>query len=164
MERFSFWMNNPPDFIHLFIRQFWHILKMGYPSLVWKRPLLAPKVKSCVLRMIALLSLTFLTRLCMKLSQFASFSFSLYYNLNLSMNPELDIGQVEGAYMMGLGLWLTEKIIYDPQTGKNLTNGTWVNDIVSSHFSTFYEKPFHVVLSSVFRGRKLCFQSPHVNN
>ncbi|CAH3170659.1 unnamed protein product [Porites lobata] len=42
-----------------------------------------------------------------------------------SMNPELDIGQVEGAYMMGLGLWLTEKIIYDPQTGKNLTNGTW---------------------------------------
>ena len=45
------------------------------------------------------------------------------------MNPELDIGQVEGAYMMGLGLWLTEKIIYDPQTGKNLTNGTWVSDI-----------------------------------
>ena len=80
------------------------------------------------------------------------------------MNPELDIGQVEGAYMMGLGLWLTEKIIYDPQTGKNLTNGTWVNDIVSSHFSTFYEKPFHVFLSSVFRGPKLCFQSPHVNN
>ena len=34
MERFSFWMNNPPDFIHLFIRQFWHTLKMGYPSLV----------------------------------------------------------------------------------------------------------------------------------
>ena len=78
----------------------------------------------------------------MKLSQVASFSFSLYYNLNLSMNPELDIGQVEGAYMMGLGLWLTEKIIYDPQTGKNLTNGTWVNDIVSSHFSTFYENHF----------------------
>ena len=87
----------------------------------------------------------------MKLSRFASFSFSLYYNLNLSMNPELDIGQVEGAYMMGLGLWLTEKIIYDPQTGKNLTNGTWVNDIVSSHFSTFYEKPFHVVQISVVR-------------
>ena len=87
----------------------------------------------------------------MKLSRFASFSFSLYYNLDLSMNPELDIGQVEGAYMMGLGLWLTEKIIYDPQTGKNLTNGTWVNNIVSSHFSTFYEKPFHVVQISMVR-------------
>lgn len=42
-----------------------------------------------------------------------------------SMNPELDIGQVEGAFMMGLGMWLTEKIIHDPQTGRNLTNGTW---------------------------------------
>ena len=60
------------------------------------------------------------------------------------MNPELDIGQVEGAYTMGLGLWLTEKIIYDPQTGKNLTNGTWVSDLVLSRFSTitFHEKSF----------------------
>ena len=32
-------MNNPPDFIHLFIRQFWRILKMDYLSLVWKGPL-----------------------------------------------------------------------------------------------------------------------------
>lgn len=43
------------------------------------------------------------------------------------MNPELDIGQVEGAFVMGLGLWLTEKIIYDGDTGRNLTNGTWVS-------------------------------------
>ncbi|XP_015777058.1 PREDICTED: indole-3-acetaldehyde oxidase-like [Acropora digitifera] len=42
-----------------------------------------------------------------------------------SMNPELDVGQVEGAFMMGLGMWLTEKLIHDPQTGRNLTNGTW---------------------------------------
>ena len=60
------------------------------------------------------------------------------------MNPELDIGQVEGAYTMGLGLWLTEKIIYDPQTGKNLTNGTWVSDLVLFRFLTItlHEKPF----------------------
>ena len=38
-------MDNPPEFIHLFFRQFWRILKMDYPSetdnpsLVWKRPL-----------------------------------------------------------------------------------------------------------------------------
>ena len=37
-------MDNPPDFIHLFFRQFWQILKVDYPSeagkssLVWKRP------------------------------------------------------------------------------------------------------------------------------
>ena len=48
------------------------------------------------------------------------------------MNPELDIGQVEGAYMMGLGMWLTEKIIYDTETGRNLTNGTWVRGFTQS--------------------------------
>nr|XP_058949586.1 xanthine dehydrogenase/oxidase-like isoform X1 [Pocillopora verrucosa] len=42
-----------------------------------------------------------------------------------SMNPEIDVGQVEGAFVMGLGLWLTEKFIYDTKTGQNLTNGTW---------------------------------------
>ena len=28
MERFQFWMNNPSELIHLFIRQFRRILKM----------------------------------------------------------------------------------------------------------------------------------------
>ena len=27
--------------------------------------------------------------------------------------------------MMGVGFWLFEKIKYDPDTGKCLTNGTW---------------------------------------
>ena len=44
-----------------------------------------------------------------------------------SKNPVLDIGQVEGAFMMGVGQWLTEKFIYDPQTGRNLSNGTCVS-------------------------------------
>ncbi len=43
----------------------------------------------------------------------------------LSMNGVIDIGQAEGAFMMGLGYWLLEKVKYDPQTGKCLTNGTW---------------------------------------
>ena len=33
-------MNNPHDFVHLFIRQFWRILKMDYPSVVWKRSMI----------------------------------------------------------------------------------------------------------------------------
>ena len=51
-----------------------------------------------------------------------------------SMNPELDVGQVEGAFMMGLGMWLTEKLIHDPQTGRNLTNGTWVSSSTSLNY------------------------------
>ena len=50
------------------------------------------------------------------------------------MNPELDVGQVEGAFMMGLGMWLTEKLIHDPQTGRNLTNGTWVSSSTSLNY------------------------------
>ena len=42
------------------------------------------------------------------------------------MNPEIDIGQTEGAFIMGLGYWLTEQAIYDPTTGLQLNTGTWV--------------------------------------
>ena len=31
-ERLLTWMNAPYELIHLFIRQFWRILKIGYPS------------------------------------------------------------------------------------------------------------------------------------
>ncbi|CAG9811454.1 unnamed protein product [Chironomus riparius] len=42
-----------------------------------------------------------------------------------SVNPAMDIGQMEGGFVMGLGLWLMEKIVHDPKTGELLTNGTW---------------------------------------
>ena len=42
-----------------------------------------------------------------------------------SLSPLVDIGQVEGAFVMGLGLWTSERIVYDPETGRKLTAGTW---------------------------------------
>ncbi|XP_052893269.1 xanthine dehydrogenase/oxidase-like isoform X2 [Anopheles moucheti] len=42
-----------------------------------------------------------------------------------SLSPGIDIGQVEGAFIMGVGYYLTEALIYDPQTGALLTNRTW---------------------------------------
>lgn len=42
-----------------------------------------------------------------------------------SLNPNVDIGQIEGAYMMGLGYWTSEQIVVDKDTGECLTNRTW---------------------------------------
>eukprot|EP00946_MAST-07B_sp_MAST-7B-sp1_P000932 g932.t1 len=53
----------------------------------------------------------------------------------ISLNPAIDIGQVEGAYVMGLGQLLLEQVLYDEKTGKLKTDNTWtykppgINDI-----------------------------------
>lgn len=42
-----------------------------------------------------------------------------------SLSPSIDIGQIEGAFIMGVGYWLTEKLVFNRQTGELLTNRTW---------------------------------------
>jgi len=43
----------------------------------------------------------------------------------LSTNPQVDIGQVEGAFCMGLGMWTCEELKYARDTGDLLTKNTW---------------------------------------
>ena len=49
------------------------------------------------------------------------------------MSPEIDIGQIEGAFMFGLGLWTMEEIKFHPKTGKILTFDTWVGTDVAKY-------------------------------
>ena len=49
----------------------------------------------------------------------------LVEDAGLSTSPLVDIGQVEGAFIMGLGLWTSEEIKHDPETGALLTMNTW---------------------------------------
>ncbi|ODN04991.1 Indole-3-acetaldehyde oxidase [Orchesella cincta] len=41
-----------------------------------------------------------------------------------SLSPLVDIGQIEGSFIMGLSWWLTEELVYDQTSGKLLTDST----------------------------------------
>ncbi|CAG4933306.1 unnamed protein product [Parnassius apollo] len=49
----------------------------------------------------------------------------LIEDVGQSVSPEIDIGQIEGAFIMGLGYWTCENLVYNPDTGELLTNRTW---------------------------------------
>lgn len=42
-----------------------------------------------------------------------------------SLSPGIDIGQIEGGFIMGLGIWVTENLVYDPKTAELLTDRSW---------------------------------------
>jgi xanthine dehydrogenase molybdopterin-binding subunit B len=48
----------------------------------------------------------------------------IFYDCGKSLNPAVDIGQVEGCFIQGLGFSLVEKIEHD-SAGRLLSNGTW---------------------------------------
>ena len=48
----------------------------------------------------------------------------LLYDCGHSLNPTIDIGQAEGAFVMGLGFFLQEETMYSP-SGELISDGTW---------------------------------------
>lgn len=73
-----------------------------------------------------------------------------------SLSPGIDVGQIEGSFIMGLGYWLHEKLVFDRESGELLTNRTWtykppgVKDIPIDFRVTFLKKssnPFGVLRS-----------------
>jgi xanthine dehydrogenase/oxidase len=52
----------------------------------------------------------------------------LMYDMGWSINPALDIGQVEGAFIQGVGYIMTEKLVFEPEgedEGRLNTVNTW---------------------------------------
>jgi xanthine dehydrogenase/oxidase len=43
-----------------------------------------------------------------------------------SLSPLIDVGQIEGAFVMGLGYWMSEGYTFDHDTGRLDSVGTWV--------------------------------------
>lgn len=49
----------------------------------------------------------------------------IVYDCGVSLNPAVDIGQIEGGLVMGLGYFLQEHVQYDSKTADLDTIGTW---------------------------------------
>ena len=54
------------------------------------------------------------------------------YDTGVSMSPEIDLGQVEGAFIQGMGHFLGEAIVYRPD-GTLVTADTWEYKVPCSH-------------------------------
>eukprot|EP00878_Enallax_costatus_P021902 GHUV01023213.1.p1 GENE.GHUV01023213.1~~GHUV01023213.1.p1 ORF type:complete len:286 (+),score=77.25 GHUV01023213.1:187-1044(+) len=49
----------------------------------------------------------------------------MMFDAGRSVNPAIDLGQVEGAFMMGVGHILHEEVVEDEVTGRTVSNTTW---------------------------------------
>jgi hypothetical protein len=82
-----------------------------------------------------------------------------------SLSPDIDIGQIEGAFTMGLGYWLLEHLEFDPKTGALLTNRAWVSNF---DFITFCSRPtaYSSILQIILKRKILSvhFSVPHCQN
>lgn len=52
-----------------------------------------------------------------------------------SLNPFLDVGQIEGAFVMGMGYFTSEEVVHSPETGAVLTNSSLVRNIKQKYIA-----------------------------
>lgn len=67
----------------------------------------------------------------------------LLFDCGKPLNPAVDVGQCEGAFVQGLGLVLNEEIVFDATTGANHSTSTWEYKIPSA---ACIPRTFHVSL------------------
>ena len=52
-------------------------------------------------------------------------SADIQYDCGEQLNADIDVGQIEGGFVMGLGYFLSEKVVFDKVDGSLKTPGTW---------------------------------------
>jgi xanthine dehydrogenase/oxidase len=76
----------------------------------------------------------------------------IVYDMGWSLNPALDIGQIEGAFVQGIGFILTENLVSQPRDKSK--HASPLEDIDAGRLNTVntwrYKIPAHVTIPQVF--------------
>lgn len=66
----------------------------------------------------------------LRLDEFQVLRTDIVIDVGESLNPAVDVGQIEGAFMQGYGLFTMEELLYSP-SGQMLTKGPGMYKIPS---------------------------------
>jgi len=75
-------------------------------------------------------------------------SSNMLYDCGKSLNPIIDCGQAEGAFMFGVGFFLRENFLQSEETGQVISDGTWeykipcAQDVPLELNVEFFPRPF----------------------
>mmetsp|Transcript_9269 Transcript_9269/g.29475 ORF Transcript_9269/g.29475 Transcript_9269/m.29475 type:complete len:158 (+) Transcript_9269:1330-1803(+) len=75
-------------------------------------------------------------------------STDMLYDCGKSLNPLIDCGQAEGAFMYGVGFFLRENLVQSEETGQVISDGTWeykipcAQDVPLELNVEFFPRPF----------------------
>eukprot|EP00658_Telonema_sp_P-2_P085241 TRINITY_DN9681_c0_g1_i2.p1 TRINITY_DN9681_c0_g1~~TRINITY_DN9681_c0_g1_i2.p1 ORF type:complete len:228 (-),score=52.80 TRINITY_DN9681_c0_g1_i2:215-898(-) len=57
----------------------------------------------------------------------------ILFDAGISLNPIIDVGQVEGGFIFGMGLFTSEEIGWDPKTAHTTNGTTWEYKVPSAY-------------------------------